>query len=236
MILQSSDTWKKFVEHVLFWETGYKNPTIRQGTSSDPRDTGATGCVPAGMIHTNKGVTFCTFEGMATSLGITPVTHARFLSMTNEEVGRFIYAFYKNVKGDKFSDSVGLSLAEAAWGSGAGNAAKHLQKALKLMGKDVAVDGAIGPQTIAAANSVDQKLLYKNFWDVRKAFLASLTAQPRFAIFEKGWTNRVNSFLKSFSPAGLVLSIFAIALIMGGAFYVLTTDKKVQKALENVQI
>ncbi len=232
-MLRSSPKWKEFVSHILYWETGYKNPTLSQGLSNDPKDTGAAVCIPFPQYHTNKGVTFCTFKSMAQSLGITPVTYERFLRLTSEEVGRFIYAFYQNVKGDKFSDEIGLSLAEAAWGSGAGNAAKHLQRSLNQLGKKVAIDGGIGPETIKAANSVDQKQLYDLFWADRTRFLKSLS---NYSTYGKGWMNRVNSFLKGFPPAGIILGLGAILAIVGLAYWYLTTDKDVQKTLKNVEL
>ena len=66
MITATSNKWGDFTRHILRWEGK---------TSSDPRDT-ASSCYPGG-IHTNKGVTFCTFKALAGKLGITPVTHNR---------------------------------------------------------------------------------------------------------------------------------------------------------------
>src|SRR5574338_1164262 len=105
MIARDSQQFKDFVKHILSWEGGLSN---------DPDDRSAAACVQPGQYHTNKGVTFCTFKALAPRLDISPVTYEKFIKMTDEEVGRFIYSFYKNVQGDKFSDAIGLSLAEAA--------------------------------------------------------------------------------------------------------------------------
>lgn len=229
---QSSSVWKTFVDHIMTWETGYANPTAAQGMTSDPHDPAAK-CVNPGQIHTNKGVTYCTFKAYAGALGITPVSYDRFLRLTKEDVSKFIYRYYQDIKGDKFSDKIGLSLAEAAWGSGPGNAAKHLQKALVKMGKKVTVDGAIGPATIAAANSVDQGRLYSLFWEIRTAFLRSLAGYSRYG---KGWMNRVNSFLDKFPVTTMVIGVGVIAAGMLLAYHFLSTDKQVEKALQTVQI
>lgn len=233
MIALDSQAWKDFVGHILYWETGYKNPSVSQGLSNDPRDTGAAVCVQPGQYHTNKGVTFCTFKSIGPKVGISPITYDRFLKLTSEDVGKFIYEFYKNIQGNAFSQSIGLSLAEAAWGSGPNRAAKHLQKALNNMGKNLVVDGSIGPKTIAAANSVNQKTLYDLFWADRKAFLKSLS---NYSTYGTGWMNRVNSFLASFKPVGLVISVGLLVGIMATAYYFATNDKHVEKVLDKLEL
>lgn len=225
---QGSATWGKFVDHIMTWETGYANPTIAQGMTSDPDDPAAR-CVNPGQIHTNKGVTYCTFKSLAASLGVQPVTYERFLKLSKQDVSKFIYAYYLDIKGNQFSDKVGLSLAEAAWGSGPGNAARHLQKALNQMGKSVAVDGRIGPATIAAANSVNQEVLYRKFWEIRKAFLASL---PGFKKYGKGWMNRVNSFLDKFPVTAMAIGVGVIIAGVLLAYHFISTDKQAAKAVQ----
>ncbi|WP_369127815.1 glycosyl hydrolase 108 family protein, partial [Levilactobacillus tujiorum] len=89
-------------------------------------------------MHTNKGITFCTFKALAGKLGITPVTHARFLKLTDQEVGLFIYEFYNSVRGAELPDSVALAATEAAWGSGPGRALQHLRDSVRDLGKPAA--------------------------------------------------------------------------------------------------
>jgi len=207
MINTNSATWKNYVTHVLKWEGK---------TSSYPGDTAAR-CYPGG-VHTNKGVTYCTFTKYAGELGITPVTHDRFLKLTDSDAGLFIYRFYKNIQGDKFSKDIALSLTETAWLSGPTTAIKTLQNALVAMGKDIDVDGKLGPQTITAANLANQKKLYEEFWKERERWLRALGAQSRYQRWLNGWLNRMNSFTGKFNP-GLFAGIVGTALLAASAFF-----------------
>jgi len=206
----TSAKWLNYVQHVLKWE----------GKTSSYAGDKASKCYPNG-IHTNKGVTYCTFQKYANSLKITPVTHDRFLKLTDEEVGRFIYRFYQMVKGDKFTDDVALSLTEAAWLSGPGNAAKSLQRAINKLGGKVSVDGAIGPATIAAANKLDQKKLYDAIWADREAFLKSIPNSERW---QKGWMNRLNSFLTNFPYIQTATGIGLLLIVGFATYYFLTKN------------
>lgn len=214
----------------MLWETGVENPTPKQGLTADPSDP-ASSCNP-GLYHTNKGVTYCTFKSLAPKLGITPVSYDRFLNLTKQDAGKFLLAYYQQLQGDKLSPKIGLSLCEASWGSGPARAVIHLQEALNLMGKKVAVDGVLGPGTIAAANSVSQSQLYDNYWKLRTAYLKSLGSL--WAKYGVGWMNRVNSFLKKTSTASI--GIIGIALILSISAYFITTDKQVQQQLSQFPI
>jgi lysozyme family protein len=222
MISTSSNKWKAFVAHVLKYEGG---------TSSDQNDP-ANSCYPGG-IHTNKGVTYCTFQNLAPQLGIAPANYSRFLNLTTDDISKFLYAYYTKMQADKFSPEIGFSLCEASWGSGPRQSAIHLQKALNQLGKKVPVDGVIGASTISAANSVSQSQLFDLFWKDRIAFLKSLSI---WSIYGVGWMNRVNSFLKSFPVAKMAIGIGAIIAVLGAAYYFLVTDKAVEKELKKIQI
>lgn len=52
-------------------------------------------------------------------------------------------------------------------------------------------DGEIGPKTIAALNAFDASLMDKDYDDEEIKYYKSLiAANPKFAIYEKGWINR----------------------------------------------
>jgi len=187
MIAATDNKWDSFVKHILKWEGKQ---------SKDPRDTAAK-CVSAGQIHTNRGVTFCTFKTMAAGLGITPVTYDRFLKLTDQEAARFIYRFYTDVKGSQLPDSVALAMTEAAWGSGSTRAFKHLRDALTDLGRPVTNN----LQAISAASAVDTTRLFKAYQDRRKQYLqTTLGSQPKYAVFVRGWINRLNDFTQKFTP------------------------------------
>lgn len=199
MIASNSNTWNNFTRHILRWEGK---------TSKDPRDTAAS-CYPGG-IHTNKGITFCTFKQLAGKLGITPVTHARFLQLTDQEVGLFIYEFYNAVRGAELPDSVALAATEAAWGSGPGRALQHLRDSVKDLGKPVTTTTA----AIKAASTLPQRQLFDAYQQRRRAFIESLGAQPKYAMFLRGWLNRLRSFNTTFRPAALIFPLFFLGITL----------------------
>ena len=186
MLSNSSNAWLQYSRHVLKWEGG---------TSSDPRD-GAASCYPGG-IHTNKGVTYCTFKQMAPQLGITPVTHQRFLSLTDAEIAKFQYRFYELVNGAQFPDSIALAMTEAAWGSGPSRPWRHLYDALGDLGKRVTTR----QQAIQEANKVNESRLFDAYHRRRLTFLVdTLGSQAQFAMYRNGWRNRQNAFYRQFAP------------------------------------
>ena len=105
----SSAQFQQFVKHILSFEGGL---------SKDPRDTAVRYAPFPGAYHTNKGVTYAAFASLGPKIGISPVNYEKFVKLTDQEVGKFIYEYYKSINGDKLPGSVGLSVTEAAWGSG----------------------------------------------------------------------------------------------------------------------
>ncbi len=187
-IEKNDPLFRVYVKHVLKWE-GL--------TSSDPDDT-ASSCYPGG-IHTNKGVTFCTFKKVAPLLGIAPVTHKRFLALTDDDISAFVYYFCTDAKANKLPERVALSVTEAAWGSGPNRAAKHLQDALNDLGFQLKVDGKIGPATLGAANSIAEDKLYKQYWKRRRQFIDYLVSLPLYKKYKNGWNNRIRDFRALFA-------------------------------------
>jgi len=212
MINTNSNTWKAYVQHVLKWEGK---------TSSYPGDSAAA-CYPGG-IHTNKGVTYCTFKKYATKLGISPVTHDRFLKLSNAEAVKFMELFFANAQAGKFRKAIGLSMVEVSWMSGPSVAVRNLQTALKKLGKDVQVTGRIDQKTINAANLANQQKLFDAFWAERMRWLQSLS---KWSVYGRGWTNRKNAFVAKFAPSSLGNIIKCTAL---GAVAWIATDKIIKK-------
>jgi len=189
----SDSSFAKFVSHILSFEGGL---------SKDERDT-ASSCAPfKGAYHTNKGVTYCTFQKLAGKLGIEN-TYQKFISMGNDDVSKFIYSFYLDSHGMDLPDTVALSVTEASWGSGSSRAIKNLQTALYNLGKldKDDIDGVFGAGTKKAVSEVAEDKLYLEFWKERQRFIDSLTVQSKYSMYKKGWQNRIDSFLKNISPS-----------------------------------
>lgn len=205
----NSAQFQQFVKHILSFEGGL---------SKDPRDTAVRYAPFPGAYHTNKGVTYAAFTALGPKIGVTPITYDHFIKLTDAEVGKFIYEFYKSVNGDKLPGSVGLSVAEAAWGSGPVPAIKQLQQALINLKKLApgSADGKFGPATLRAVQATNEKALYDEFWKVRRAFINSLTAQKSYAIYAKGWNRRIDSFLNTIKPVAMT----GLLLLTGLAYLV----------------
>ena len=134
--------------------------------------------------------------GGATMKGVTIGTFAQFKGrkVTKDELRnisdadlRAIYrrGYWDKVKGDELPAGLDLVVFDAAVNSGPSRGAKWLQQSI-----GVAIDGKIGPATIARANEVDTQTAILAAIMVRLAFLRNLKT---WATFGKGWQRRVDS-------------------------------------------
>lgn len=203
----SNPLFQKFIQHVLSFEGGL---------SKNPGDTAVQYAPFPGAYHTNKGVTYGTFLTLAKKLGITPVTYDKFIKLTNQEVGKFIYEFYKSVNGNLLPGAMGLSLTEVAWGSGPKRAIINLQEALINLGKLAPGNavGVFGPLTKKAILGINEQSLYKEFWRLRQIFIDNLTANSKYAQFKKGWNRRIQSFLQNIKPNTLLITTIIVSIMV----------------------
>lgn len=83
--------------------------------------------------------------------------------------------------------------------------------------KSLTLDGRLGPDSVAAINSVDNAKLYNTIKKERINFYKNLVAKnPSQSVFLAGWLKRINSFadLKLITGAGLlIVLIVAVYLI-----------------------
>lgn len=212
MLYNDSNNWVKYIQHVLSFEGQL---------DKDPRDT-ASKCVQAGQYHTNRGVTFCDFKDRAQSLGISPVSYERFLNLTDEDSAKFLYSYYKDVKGSDLPDSLALAVTEAGWGSGVERAYKHLYDALKNLGQTATTK----QEARDKSKLLPEKVLFDEYIKQRRLYYDFLTSSPKYAPFKNGWNRRLKSFYDSFNPdvigqkkklglgLALLLAIFLIAYLV----------------------
>ena len=139
--------------------------------SNHPKD-------PGGM--TNLGVTQRVWEEWVGH----PVSEKEMRALTPAIVApMYKKKYWDKVHGDDLPSGVDLAVFDFAVNSGPGRAAKMLQRVL-----GVAEDGAIGPQTLAKAVSIDSSKLIADYNAARLAFLQAL---PTWATFGNGWGRRV---------------------------------------------
>ena len=158
------DNFGEALSLVLHHEGGYVN---------HPKDPGG---------RTNMGITQRVYEAY---LGCA-VTEEGMREMPLNHVSE-IYRdnYWSAVKGADLPAGVEYALWDWAVNSGPGTVARELQK---LVGVDV--DGAIGPQTLAAVNSEDALELISKLTEARTRFYHRL---QNFSVFGKGWVNRTSS-------------------------------------------
>ena len=133
-------------------------------------------------------------NGGMTMLGVTqrvweewvghPVDEKEMRSLTPAIVApMYKKKYWDKVSGDELPSGVDMAVFDFAVNSGPGRAAKMLQRVLGAV-----EDGAIGPNTLAKAVSVDSSKLIADYNAARLAFLQAL---PTWATFVNGWGNRV---------------------------------------------
>ena len=106
------------------------------------------------------------------------------------EVAKAIYRarYWDACKADDLPAGVRYFVFDAAVNSGVGQAVKWLQRAA-----GVNADGVVGPQTIAAASSLEPERLKAAMLGQRLRFMAQLANWPAFS---RGWANRVADLLE----------------------------------------
>jgi lysozyme family protein len=137
----------------------------------DPLDNGGA---------TNHGVTLSTYRQLmkpgATVADLKNITQAELATIYRKD-------YWNAICGDQLPSGLDYATFDYAVNSGPGRAAKALQS---LVG--VAVDGSIGPKTLAAVQSKDTPTLVKQLCNSRLIFLETL---PTWGHFGKGWAARV---------------------------------------------
>ena len=133
--------------------------------------------------------------GGRTNLGVTQATWENWIgrksdekemrSLTKEKVEPLYKRKYWDAcKCDELPAGVDYLVFDFAVNAGAGRSAKTLQN---VVGANA--DGVIGPKTIQSVMTYSKNQLIDRFSEAKMKFYESL---PTFAVFGKGWTNRVN--------------------------------------------
>lgn len=145
---------------------------------------------------TNKGVTFEVFKAFYGA----DKTVEDLKNITDEQAMHVAkVGYWDKVWGDKIiNQSVAEIVFDHAWGAGVSRAVKLLQSILNdKFGKNLAVDGVMGPLTLAATNSVNASKLFNYYWDGRASYYEYITTvNEKLKVFLKGWMNRLNTFEK----------------------------------------
>jgi type VI secretion system secreted protein VgrG len=121
-----------------------------------------------------------------------------------------VRSIYKNlywdkIKGDSINDQDTAHFL-FDWGVNAGvsKAVRSLQESLKYrFGKNISIDGGMGPQTLSALHSSPISAVYADIVERRRQHYKDIAqANPALSKFLPGWLNRLAEFeKKKLSPA-----------------------------------
>ncbi len=93
--------------------------------------------------------------------------------------------FWEHIEGDSLPPGLALVTFDTAVNSGQSRALKWLQAVC-----GVKQDGAMGPNTMAAAKAVDQPTAINDYIGIREHFLRN---DPDWVKYGKGWLNRLTA-------------------------------------------
>jgi lysozyme family protein len=202
MLTITSPLFQAYIKH---------NASSEGGKSSDPNDTAAKYVKP-GQVHTNRGVTWNTYQSLSKKLGLNP-DYNSFLNLTKDGANKFIYQYYLDNAKD-LPDQTGIAVTECAWASGGNRATTNLINAVNSFGKTAKTRKAAA----MAAKTIDDKKLAIAVNAEQKKFYAYLVKEKPFqySSFERGWKDRADRLavlLQNAKPAAGLASIFIIAAI-----------------------
>ncbi|ETD88448.1 holin-associated N-acetylmuramidase [Rhodobacter capsulatus] len=168
------------------------------GYVNDPADPGGA---------TNYGVTLGTLRRLGLDLNRDGVVSARDLRLVSPDQAAEIYVsqYFKAPKLDQLPAVVQASVFDMQVNAGA-HAIRILQELLGRMGHPVAVDGVLGPQTIAAAQAAaarDPQLFVDAYGIARRNYYYDLAdrrpASRKYATTRAGgkggWILRAEAFI-----------------------------------------
>ena len=172
---------KRLVEHVLKWEGA--------AITNDPDDKGGL---------TNKGVTYALYNLLAKEvLNVTP-SEAHFRSLTKDDVVKFIYWYWKKIKGDKWKNQLAAEqMCDWHWGSFQAVMKtrralfQHFNLALKTNVSYISDD------LVNMVNKLPATKLNEVIYEARIAHYYSIAPEGHTnRKFLKGWINRTNDQYK----------------------------------------
>lgn len=168
------------------------------GFVDDPDDPGGA---------TNHGVTLATLKRLGRDLNADGRIDKTDVQMITSELAAdiFLEHYYRTPQIDGLPDALQPSVFDMYVNAGA-QAVRLLQRLLVLMGESIAVDGVIGPQTLAAAQRIFEKagvLLVDAYGIERRNYyyaLADRRAQMRKFAQRRdggkgGWITRAETFI-----------------------------------------
>ena len=219
--------------------TNYKNivPFIKKsegGISSEPKDSASKNSSPCGNkngypIHTNKGITWATFKGLASKGGYT-ASCDNFLKMP-DDVWFKVYkvGFWDEVQGDRIQNqAIANTFVEMIWGSGLGSISRGtgtLGWLNSFFKKNYNQNLTSITQMVDFVNKLDNEGKTPELFEKLNDFRATKYKNLNQPAFTKGWLNRLNSFYILNKPYAIskttktTITLGVILIIAGVTLY-----------------
>jgi lysozyme family protein len=206
MLTITSPIFQDYAKHILKSEGK---------TTNNPKDTTAAKMVPAGAIHTNRGVTWYVYRDNAKKLGINP-SYESFVTMGDNDAIKFVYLYYTQIAAG-LPPLSSIAVTESAWASGGQRSKLNLISALSRFGINVANYNS----AVIASKTIDDKLLALEIVSQQQNFYKTLAnSNPeKYGSFLKGWTNRSNRLLKIVQNAKAGTPFILIGILVAAYFY-----------------
>lgn len=127
-----------------------------------------------------------------TNFGISAAAYPNLdIANLTENEAQLIYrqSYWTPIQGDKLPLALAMVGFDAAVNSGVGQSVQWLQTACNIVtGSALAIDGGLGPLTLAALLAGDPRLIAREALVQRLMFLTGLPTWPNFGL---GWSRRV---------------------------------------------
>ncbi len=143
--------------------------------------------------HTNRGITWSTFKGLAPSVGYA-VNQDNFIKMPDSIwLGIYKTGYWNDMKGDLYdSQAIANAVVDFAWASGGGGSRKSLIKFLKQKGIVANDSASISKGFNSLVKKEGEAKVFSDLIDHRKNYFISLN-QPAN---EEGWLKRMDTLKK----------------------------------------
>ncbi len=166
------------LDFALRWEGGF---------SDDPLDAGG---------RTNRGITERVYHAWLASRG----EDDKLVEHITEDEVRAIYNnnYWRTGRSDALSPDIDWLQFDASVNHGPVGAKRLLQRALVACGRDISVDGIIGPKTLEAASLVRSVDLGRAYLAQRSALYHRIVERkPDQKRFIRGWLNRISDLARA---------------------------------------
>lgn len=215
--------YTKIVSFIKTKEGGLSSATTDTASNSPSNCGNGSNGKP---YHTNKGIQWATFKGLATKLGYL-ATCDNFIKMPDDIWGK-IYkdGFWNPIQGDRIQNqAIANTFVEMAWGSGVGSntstkgAIPYLKNFFKSKyNKSFSNITQIVDYVNELDNSGKTPELFEKLYDFRKSLYSSFNQPSNL----KGWVNRLDAFYLLNKPYAISTKTkttiaFGVLLIVAGA-------------------